>query len=90
LFAIQEIKTNTLRVYEGKTEKIQEVNIGGAKISSINRVYEPSKKRVVEFWQRVKPKTKDILYIKIHSYREESDSGEISLSETESELDEET
>jgi len=86
-FAIKEIKTGIIRIYIGTTEEITE-NIRGVKFKAINRVFEPSNEKDAKIiWNKIKPK-ETIPYIKTHDYREEYDSDELSMSETDSELEE--
>ena len=89
-FAIQEVKTNKFYVYVGKTEKIQTADICGVKISSINKVSALPKKQATEFRKKLIYKTQPIPYTKTHEYREDYDSDETSLSETDSEFVEES
>jgi len=86
-FAIRQIKTGITRIYIGTTKEMKET-IGGVKIKAINKVFEPSCEddaRII--WNKIKPKG-TIPYTKTHDYREEYDSDELSMSETDSELEE--
>jgi len=83
----REIKTGITRIYIGTTKEITE-NIGGVKVKAINRVFEPFNETDAKIiWNKIKPK-ETIPYIKTHDYVEEYDSDELSMSETDSELEE--
>ena len=81
-FAIQEVRTNKKYVYIGTSTKSDNTDIG------VNTVKKASKHQESNFWKEIKSIQTHIPYTKTHSYREEYDSDELSLSETDLELDE--
>ena len=87
IFAIREIKNQKNIFYEGTTKKEHHQWINGVKIKAINRVKKIDKSLANKFWEKIKSKDTTIQYTHTHSYREEYLSDEVSLSETDSELE---
>jgi len=85
IFAIHELKKDIHRVFIGKSKIQNGVYIEGYKLKSINKVYSANKQITEDFLK----KTYDnkILYEKTHSYREEYEFDDLSMSETDSELE---
>lgn len=85
MFAIYEMRSRNLHVYLGKNKKIKPTNINQIEIASINRVYKAPNKEANKFIKKIKSQSTP--YTKTHEYREEYDNDELSMSETDSELD---
>lgn len=83
IFCVHAIRSNKFYAYVGETTKLQTNLI--KEIKSINRVYKASDEQYDELLGKLKNKV--VPYIKTHSYREEIDNEELSMSESDSEFD---
>lgn len=84
-FAIHSLRINKWYVYIGTTETLQPIEIRTEKIKSINRVYRASGEDSRKFLAKLKGGS--IPYTKTHSYRENYNYDDVSVSESDSEFD---
>ena len=82
IFAIYEVRTRDLHIYIGKT---QTRKIKPSRIALINRVYKATDKEADRFTHKIKEQS--LPYNRTHQYIEEYNDDDLSMSETDSELE---
>jgi hypothetical protein len=87
MFSIHDVKKNDFYVYIGKNIPIKPTKIKTTKIKSINRVYQATDKQTDDFIDKFD--NSEIPIDKSHNYKEQYNSDELSMSETDSEYDSE-